>query len=263
MGDFPTQYGAGLSFHAGQNSSIASATPHVKGAWGTQMTSTPYDCNGLIVGFSGNNSINLLGDIAVGAAASEVIIVPNMMCSGLAHQSHIYVPIFIPAGSRIAGRVQASTGSTSGYFALTGVTSPLWGAPVGGKIVDLATVAASSRGTLLDGGPTINTYPATFTTVVASTTERISALCLSIACSNNATPALAFAKVQIGIGAASSEVALIEVGTLSAGNICSSCHPFWFPADIPSGSRISARVAIGTTDATDRIIQLGLHGLVA
>lgn len=261
MGDFPTTSGAGFTFHMGQNGAVASATPNTKGVWYTQAVSTPYDCQGLIVGFGSFGTVNLLGDIAVGAAAAETIIIPNMITSGNCHQSFMYVPIHIPSGSRVAGRVAGSTGSSSGYFTVTGVTSHLWSSPVGGRVVDLATVSASSRGTLLDGGPSLSTYPATFTTIVASTTQQISAICLVMAGNVNATPAVALTRVQVAIGAASSEVVLAETSSITGG-LMATYPPFWLPADIPVGSRISARCLIGTADATDRVIQFGLYGLV-
>ena len=262
MGDFPTASGAGFTFPIGQNSAVSSATANTKGVWYTQDPSTDYACDGLIVSFGSFGTVNLLGDIAVGAAAAETIIIPNMITSGNGHSTHIYVPIHIPAGSRVAGRVAASTGSTSGYFSVMGVTSHLWSSPTGGRVVDLATVSANSRGTALDGGAVYNTYPASFTTIVASTTDRISAICMVAAGNNNAAPANATSMVQVAIGAASSEVVLAEVPGLTTSALMPSFAPFWLPADIPAGSRISARLKIQTTDATDRVIQFGLYGLV-
>lgn len=97
----------------------ASATPHTKGAYssGQLLAVTAYDVVGIWIDINSSAASNTrtdsLLDIGIGASGSEKTIINNLLCGWRTGgtsgnpQGH-YFPIFIPKGTRIAGRVQSA-----------------------------------------------------------------------------------------------------------------------------------------------------------
>lgn len=89
-----------------------------KGAWAQAIASLSGDTYGLMITIhnSATSAANrtYAVDIGVGAAGSEVVIIPDLIGSSAAAYGsvggghHYYFPIFIPAGSRVAVRAQGS-----------------------------------------------------------------------------------------------------------------------------------------------------------
>lgn len=92
-----------------------SATANTKGSFAQLIASTARDYCGLVVvvGPAGTAGDIYLVDIAIGAAASEQVIIPNvrMAFSTTITASPIYIPMAVPAGTRISARAQASAAS--------------------------------------------------------------------------------------------------------------------------------------------------------
>ena len=86
---------------------------HTKSLYSTIAASTAYDAAGIYIDIvAGVGSIRSLIDIAVGTAGAEVVVIPNIFCPSpraLQLGFTVYFPISIPAGSRIAARLQSST----------------------------------------------------------------------------------------------------------------------------------------------------------
>jgi hypothetical protein len=108
----------------------ANATPHTKAtSYTTLVASTAYDAHGVFLhvsgpGASGTVTAALL-DIAIGAASSEQIIIPDLMCgnSGVSNGAYLsacayYFPIRIPAGVRVSGRSQCAVGGQNIYVGI-------------------------------------------------------------------------------------------------------------------------------------------------
>ncbi len=93
----------------------ADATIHTKGAYAQLIASTTYDSYGFYLLLAGSTAAatdtSMLFDLALGAAASEVVILPNLMCGSratpLAGAPLWFIPLFIPKGSRVSGRLQS------------------------------------------------------------------------------------------------------------------------------------------------------------
>lgn len=96
------------------------AVAHTKGAYSELIAATAFAYKWAVLAIGGqNNAIrstsNWLVDLAVGAAASEQIIVPDLLhrCDGNGddgvYPPYWSFPISIPAGSRVAVRAQAET----------------------------------------------------------------------------------------------------------------------------------------------------------
>jgi hypothetical protein len=102
---------------AGYGASITTgATPNVKTAYTELFAATTYDVYGFWLYYSGSSAsgsiANFLLDIAIGAASSEQVILPdyqvgwtNTVAGG---GNGAFIPIFIPRGTRIAARLQSS-----------------------------------------------------------------------------------------------------------------------------------------------------------
>lgn len=104
-------------------------TAHTKGPWGqiTAATAAAYRAfhvvYGLIDFVSGQTSTALF-DIGIGAASSEIVIVPDLHAtahdlSGASHNTYqqAVIPGAVPAGTRLANRVQVSAGNAARYTA--------------------------------------------------------------------------------------------------------------------------------------------------
>lgn len=102
----------------------AHSTANTKGSWVEIEDSTPNAYKALAVGLSGASAavaaVNGLLDIGVGAVASEVIVIPDVMYSITSGEivSAVDRGVFplenqIAAGSRIAARTQATVGSNA------------------------------------------------------------------------------------------------------------------------------------------------------
>lgn len=92
----------------------ADASAHVKGAYQTLVTST-YNSRGFWLGIyntaaSGADS-SMMIDVAIGGAGSEVVILPEFMCSmrpaGTDGSYWTYWPLFIPKTTTVRARIQS------------------------------------------------------------------------------------------------------------------------------------------------------------
>ena len=105
-----------------------SVTPAVgsKGSWVQAISSLTDDAFGLIICINNNNvsaaSRNSVLDIGIGAAASEVVLFPDLICGNAVNYNvsgggvWYYFPIAIPAGTRIAIRAQSTVTTAFNCF---------------------------------------------------------------------------------------------------------------------------------------------------
>jgi hypothetical protein len=140
---------------------------HTKNPTFTQLiAATAFDATLVTVIVSSNNvaagDSSTLLDIAIGAAASETVIIPNMCAGWVPAENeapgprHYIFPLYIPAGSRLSARTQ-SIRTTGGMF----VTVQLYGGPsrpdtwwCGQTVTTYGANLANSAGTLFTPGAT-------------------------------------------------------------------------------------------------------------
>jgi hypothetical protein len=156
----------------------AHATIHTKGSYAELIASTTHDAVGFWLLAHATQvtatATPLLLDIAIGAAASEVVIVPDLqagwkwsMASSVL--SSVYLPVRIPKGSRIAARCQALITADTVRVIVALDEGPANGAFPGFAGCDVYGLdAANSRGTLHTPGATGTEA----TTNIGSTTSR-------------------------------------------------------------------------------------------
>jgi len=220
----------------------ADATAHVKGAWSEIIASTAQDVSFLFVVASGVGATTVLTstlvDIGVGGSGSEVAVASNMSIGGaIGTGVFISLPIFVPAGSRIAARIQSVV--TGGKTASIRVDAYSVGnVTLVPKSVDvLGADTATSAGTAMSGAS------GTYVEIVASSSQKYAALGI-VPAINSGTIASINVTYTVAVGSAGNE---IDVGSIlasyAATELVSSVgqESFVFPAKVPAGSRISLK----------------------
>jgi hypothetical protein len=291
VADWPL-VGDGQLYQAGSITSASSqgqavtagGSAHTKGSYANLLTAANnlQDSQGFFIWAI--NSITTPGvddcllDIAFGAAGSEQIVVPDLLVSVAATTPFtcFYFPIAVPSGTRIAGRSQSTTASramrVSCHTVSTGLTpsSPLQRVTAYGT-----TSTSATKGTSIDAGGTANTKGSWTEIVSAANMTNPMSFMLVVIGDQSTTHAGAGSVgflLDIGIGASGSETVLaanlpIRVSaqqdpTSSSwyGSVSPLAFPL-FPAALPAGTRLAARMQANTTDAALRKLDVALYGI--
>jgi hypothetical protein len=236
----------------------ASGSTNTKGSYAQLVASTPYDASGFWLLLSGASSLTAgyLVDLAIGAAASEIVLVPNVpfniQSAANSGTLAIFVPCAIPAGTRISARVQSSTGSTTVTAAVVLLDGSFDEDSSLAAPQNYGALTASSVGTSIDPGASAN-MKGSWVQIAASTTYDIGALQLICDTQKNVTTIAQTWLIDIGIGAGGSEKVIAPNISLScnAGPMLTNPAPPLIRCQIPSGTRLAIR-AQGTngTSAT-------------
>ncbi len=189
----------------------ASGTTHTKGSYAQLIASTGRPSYGITivihnVGAASTNA-RMLVDIAIGAAASEQVIIPNLLAGNASAWNAAsnggtcyYFPIAIPSGVRISARCQASTASDTCNIIVwlhQARTAPgLW---VGQRVTAYGVNTGTSTGTAHTPGST-NSY-ATATQITSSTTNPIRYMQVGIDTGTDTTGTSMRGMFSIGLGA--------------------------------------------------------------
>jgi len=246
----------------------AAATAHVKGAWSQLVAATGAEASWIEV-YIGSvaTAVDYLIDIGIGAAASEQVIIPNLVAgsgTGAAgRSSRFLLPLNIPAGVRVAARCQATTiSSTCRVSAQLG--SGGWPLESGlQRVTDYGTTTATTQGTTVDPGAVANTK-GSWVQLAASTTNPIRALLFGQ--SNLVQTARTSCQwlFDLGVGAAASEVVVIPNRTVECVSTEDTIHPQGsgpFPVNIPAGSRLAVRAQCSITTVTVRNLCPIVYGI--
>lgn len=255
----------GASGSTGTNITAA-GTAHTKGSYVELSASTAFDAGGILVQL-GNTSgtFDFLVDIAIGAAASEQVIVSNLLhCqnSAAVEVCPVFIPIFIPVGSRIAVRCQATTASG---IVVCSIQLLAYGVLSFGSLQHVESWGpntADSGGVSVDPGAVANTKGA-YSQVTAATARETKWLIVAIGNNADAARTAATWLVDIAIGAAASEQIVIPDLRLGANSTGDDMRPkfFAFPFSIPIGARVAARASCSITTAGDRLFDIAIYGV--
>lgn len=272
MPDFPSTVGGTRM----QNGSVtaassepfymtANASTNTKGAYVELISSTSFEANGLFITLRrGNLNGDALIDIAIGGSGSEQVVVPNIgfACQVLRYGTSFFIPFYIPAGSRISARVQATTGSATVGIQVVPIGGSLINQPGFSRAINYGATTADSGGTQVDPGGTINTK-GSYSEITSATTAPIRYLVVAVTNQNNGTGTTAAWLFDIAIGGSGSEVVIVpDLMEVLDSNLdtLTPCH-YCFPVNIPVGSRIAIRAQCSINDATDRLIDFNLIGI--
>lgn len=266
--------GAGRIENAGANTAAsrgtavtANASANTKGSYTQLIASTGFDANGIIIMLDDMTAaVDYLIDIAVGAAASEVVKISNLLATGgtgsIVYGAYYYFPIRIAAGSRISARCQCSTGGNIIRVSALLLGNSMQGAEGLAVVTPYGDTTADSGGISIDPGGTVNTK-GSYTQITASTTYPIRFLVFAIGNQLNNIRTSQSWLVDIAVGAAASEVVKIPNIPLNCSTSPDIITPqtMCIPVNIPAGTRLSVRAMSDGNDATDRLFDIVLYGV--
>lgn len=234
------------------NSRIDGGAANGKGTWTEAKSALSFDCLGIVVTFQTQPNNYQILDIGIGAGGSEQVIVPNWNLSSSLSGTHAnnpqFIPVFIPAGSRVALRSQAHGGAAFATFKIVFITGAYGGVQAPQRWKDYTQIAGPPYGVATTpGNPSKGSYAQ-----IAAATE-FSSTWVSVAVQGATSPE--DINIDIATGAASSEVVVIPDLYYSIENLgVQWCFPF----TIPAGSRIAARAATnGGTTAMGIAVHIG------
>lgn len=224
---------------------------NAKGSYVQLLAATgfAYDAITLNMSAEGGGGQTFLVDIAIGAAAAEQVIVPNVLfdnarsvySSGL----DLTLPIAVPAGVRLAACCQEVGGAGTRYVRV-GVSGLAGGndypPATCGVAINYGAITASTNGVLVDPGASANTWGA-WTEIAAATSQDHNGLAAALGVNKQSGVLVDSSyEFQIGIGAAAAEVVLTQwlCNLNSVTNAFKPCT-HTVGASIPSGTRLSMR----------------------
>jgi hypothetical protein len=251
------------ALHGQYGTQVTTGLSGAKGAWTQLSASTPEDAKGVFLGFANasNGQLSWLNDVAVGAAASEVPFVENVLVGTgtqkTASLPGLYVPVGVVAGSRITGRNSVNTLS---QLSLWFRVHMVGGANPTATTTTYGANEATERGALVDPGGSANTK-GSYTELTASTVVEHDWVGIVMSGRGNIETGGSLHSVDLSAGAAGSEVVVFPDSNTASGSASISgdgWNPMWSgaPLEISSGTRLAARAACSITDATDRLIEV-------
>ncbi len=242
----------------------AHASNHTKGSYYELIAATPFDGKAFIVNLYAATDNAYLLDIAVGAVGSEAVIIPNIYVDNPSTTGIVQLfPVAIPAGSRIATRVQCTAGGSQIRVSGTLIGGGLAAPGALGRVVAYGVNTATTLGTVIDPGGTINTKGA-YAQLTAGTAAPTREIVLAFGRNLNTALAIAPWLVDVSIGAAGSEQVVIPNMQVVAALGNAAIKPYILgplPLSIPTATRIAVRAQCGINDATDRKFTVAIYGI--
>jgi hypothetical protein len=254
-----------ISSAAGNIDNFASVTPgataNTKGSWRQLHSALPHACAGFYLsagaGNFGNNN-NMMLDIGIGGAGSEIVRVPNILFPLRSFASDAVGAFFavqLPKGARVAARLQANgTSVDSAWVGIAGIPAHSRH-PIGyQRVTDYGSNTGATSGVTVTSAYQWGSWAQ----IVSSTTNpiRLFYVCVAHATQTGGATAL----LQIGRGGAGSEQVILQ-GVLMAQRDTvrrpAILGPFGI-GDIPAGTRLAARLNFGNSNADASVSILGL-----
>lgn len=244
----------------------AAGSVNVKGAYAQLIASTAFESDWALIvvrNHTENASQSVLLDLAIGAAASEQVIVANLLAgrvSGGGQRPTVayLIPLSIPAGSRIAARIQATMANYITRVSVHLVARNFLTPQPHSKIATYGANTADSGGVSVDPGGTINTM-GSWVEMTASCDE-VKWLCIA---HGNGGNNLVTADLigEVGIGAGGSEAAILSFTMpIHDSALSAQLNAVCLPVYIPAGTRIAMRIQSTTATATARLADFVLIG---
>ncbi len=270
MPSFPSLIGAqrfetaGADTAASNGTTLTSGTANNKGTFVQLIASTAFASMGFLIqtGF-GTGAVDQMFDIATGAG--DNVIVSNLVfCGNNGIGQNLYIPIPIPAGTRMSASNQSTGAASTMELSVVLVAQGLTGFAGLGRCTTYGAVTASTTGVAMDPGAVANTKTAgAFTEITSSTTNAIKYLIVGIGNKTNFVRSNFEWLTDIGIGASGSETVLVPNLYMAGTTATDVIMPRYFalPCNVPAGTRLSAKSQCSGTDATDRLFDIVLYGV--
>ena len=222
---------------------------HTKSTWLELSAATPFHASGFILQHSGGSAGEpSFLDIGIGAAAAEVVILPNVITDTRRPANWVvscYYPIPIAVGSRVAMRGQVAVASDPITVIMTLVGGGFWSDdPLLGASAEVLNLDFTTTRILNSPTAAANNVKGGWVELIAATAFSSRWAVFYMTNRNRAAISGAFYRLDIGIGAAASEVVLIpdvSANSTTGTDVISNTllGPFWVP--IPEGSRLAYR----------------------
>ena len=248
---------------AGAATQLTSGAINTKGSYVELTASTSADIAGfwLLINTANASANRYLIDIATGAAASEVVLVPDVYSQpgtlGAGDQV-VFIPLNITSGTRVSARCQCNGASGTVNVAVIGEVRTANHPPLYNSCERVSSTPAGSPQATTPSNTDITavTTAATgWTTINASTARDYGALvAIGGPRISAAAPTTAQAvSLRLATGAAASEVLFAQTTTtVATANPAVARWPgLAVYKSIPSGTRISGEVLAGTAGASD------------
>lgn len=269
MGYLNGRPGSAIATAAPVTSSLAAlltgAAINTKGAYVDIWPTTDQPAGFVIIDMqpAGVAGAQALVDIAVGASGQEHLVLRDLgVQSGTGFSAHqVAVPMSIPQGSTVRARYARSNASLTMRVGMKAF-APMSFQRRPQHVATYGATAATSRGTSVDPGATINTKGA-WTQLTAATTAPTQWLMLHIGNQGNTARTDALYLVDIGIGAAAAEQVVVPNLMFMMDDTADEPTPSYigpFPFSAPTGSRLSVRAQCTINDATDRLFDVIAYG---
>lgn len=236
------------------------ASANTKGAWVELIASTANDVDIIDIEVYGPETAYYAIDIGIGAAASEVVIIPDLTlsASNSFNQSsgkRYKIPIAIPAGTRVAARMQGD--DATGTWGGTGENASVGVSLYQSGLLDLpnyGSMDALNFNSATTGPANTTTAKTAWIEITSSMPKDASGFFLDVLMSANRVFPGNFIEIwAIALGAAAAEQEIWrEIFTCEVYAINPSS---FIEMDIPAGTRVSfkriANVSPGAADSSD------------
>lgn len=255
--------GAGAAFEDAGSTTGSSTGTALTTSYSQLIAATSFPYCGFLLNVAHVAATQALVTVALGGSGSEKVLIDDLEfvdsttpdISG----SSIFLPIHVPAGSRLAAKASAASSVTANLIGV-GVGSPSGRGFAGAS----AMGSNGTKGTQIDPGGTANTK-GSWTQITASTAEDYAALMMIVGSNAATVHNTANFLVDIGVGGSGSEVVLVPNLYTHSNNTNDFYQPRCFgpfPCDIPAGSRLSIRAQSSTNQATNRLFDAILYGFI-
>lgn len=245
----------GSSAASGQITVAASATPHTPGSWVQVVASLGSAIQAVSIFLraetrAATTDSSTLLDIGVGSSGSETVVVSSIPIGYGTIGQLVTIPAVATSGQRLAVRIRSVTASKSVTLTVLGLT----GVNVGNAVA-IGDNTANSRGTILSASAGV-TSPGSWTQITASTAANYQAFVVGVQGGSDTSLVSAGMRVEIGIGAASSETVIGNVFyTVTSGTLIQpATTPPFIISNVPSGTRIAARYYSHASNSCDLIL---------
>jgi hypothetical protein len=245
----------------------SSASANTKGSYVELSAATGIDTDGFyFYVVAGSANADFLIDVAIGASGSEVDILSNLLCSSPSNNNEapfeVYVPLPIPAGSRMACRCQSS--DSGAFVTVCGVIARggMFEAMRMSRATTYGANTSDSGGVSVDPGGTSETK-GSYSEISAAITNPIRYAIICAGAQNNGVRTSMTHAVDIAYGGAGSETIIVpDINLRQIAASFDTIQPAWLPRffDLDAGQRLAARQAASANDATDRLLDIAVVG---
>lgn len=239
----------------------SNASVNVKGSYAQIVSATDRDWYGFWLKSARSATTSLsntaaLLDIAIGGAGSEVVILANFLCGmqfpitsmTFGCNEAVYVPLFIPKGSRISCRNQCATAAQGMRLYVVGQSGASLPYPVFSGCDTYGANTGASTGVALSSNASADTF-GSWTSVGSATSRGYKAILISHQGFATTTANARSFVIEGGYSSA----ALIRLAAFSTATElwAAPINAQAVYQNIPAGTQLQARIACATASNTD------------